>query len=229
MRLNYDERDWRFLARILDENSARLSRTRSGVSDTSTCREAKRKLLLEGEALKAHSAANERAAQQFLFASRHDPPPRSGDEVLGLLWRVADTINAGLLPTADKLRRWDSRPDPSAPAAVAPEELPEALEAYAEVVCRRWRELADDPVPLASWAEWGLNGGTLHPFYDGCGRISRAFGALLLVRGSWLLPLYEDRDTYFEQGHRGERAFADHVRGRIRACAEWLGLAPEGT
>jgi hypothetical protein len=226
MRLNYDVYDWRFLARILDENSVRLSRTRSGVSDTSTNREAKRKLLLEGDALKARSAANERRAQQWLFDGRHDPPPRSAGEVLQLLWRLADTVNDGLLPTADKLRRWDSRPDPAAPPRVAPDELPEALEAYAEVVWRRWPELAGDPVPLASWAEWELNGGTLHPFYDGCGRISRAFGALLLVRGSWLLPLYEDRDTYFGQGHRGERAFADYVRARVGACARWLTPAP---
>ena len=39
-------------------------------------------------------------------------------------------------------------------------------------------------------------------------RGQRIFGALLLVRGSRLLPLYEDMDSYFWHGHQGEAHFA---------------------
>jgi hypothetical protein len=100
--------------------------------------------------------------------------------------------------------------------------LPAALDRFADALHRRWAELAVDPVPLASWAEWELNGGGLHPFYDGCGRISRSFGALLLIAGGWLPPLYDDADSYFAHGHAGPAAFAAYVSGRVAACADWL-------
>ena len=76
-----------------------------------------------------------------------------------------------------------------------PEQIPDAIVKFAETVHVRWGELSKDPVPLAAWAEWELIGGPLHPFYDGCGRISRAFSALLLHRGGSLPPLYEDSKT----------------------------------
>ena len=76
-------------------------------------------------------------------------------------------------------------------------------------------------MPLASWSEWELNGGSLHPFYDGCGRISRSFGALLLMRASWLPPVYDNAASYFERGSRGD--FCEYMRERIRACAAEVG------
>jgi hypothetical protein len=224
LRFNYNEVDWQFAARILDENSRRLSRTRGGTVDTSTSPE-KQAPPLEGEALRRRAAENEQRVQKFLFESRNDPPPRDGQGVLDLLWQLADWTNAGLLTPAQRLRTWSSPPQPPAPpgsSRVAPEGLAEALRQFADEVHRRWPELATDPVPLASWAEWELNGGSLHPFYDGCGRISRGFGALLLLRASWLLPLYEDRDTYFARGHQGPDAFAAYVAQRIKECQSWL-------
>jgi hypothetical protein len=82
--------------------------------------------------------------------------------------------------------------------------------------------LAEDPVPLAAWAEWELGGGALHPFYDGCGRISRSFAAMLLIRASSLLPLFDDRRSYFDHGNRGRTAFASYMRDCIERCAQWL-------
>jgi Fe-S-cluster-containing dehydrogenase component/CRP-like cAMP-binding protein len=231
MRFNYDDVDWQFVGRILDENSIRLSRTRGGKSNTGTSPQ-KQPLALQGDALKLRTAENERRVQQFLFQSRKDPPPGDGKAVLALLWQIADLTNDGLLPAAEKLRSWPSQPEPPAPARsrVEPDKLASALEQFAEEVYRRWTELEGDPVPLASWAEWELNGGTLHPFYDGCGRISRAFGGLLLLRASWMLPLYEDRDAYFTHGHGGPKGFAGYVRNRIAACSRWVtrenGLEP---
>jgi hypothetical protein len=230
MRFPYDTVDWSFLARILDENSRRLSRTRVGVNDTGTSTR-KRPLRLQGDALRCQSAANEARVQQFLFRTRHDAPPADGPAVLALLWHLAELTNAGLLPPGATLREWPSYAElPATPgravlrrvARLAAAELPEALDRFADVVARRWAELAGDPVPLAAWAEWELSGGSLHPFYDACGRIARAFGALLLVRASWLPPLYEAPATYFEQGHGGTAAFTAYVRRRIQACAQWI-------
>jgi hypothetical protein len=73
-----------------------------------------------------------------------------------------------------------------------------------------------------------LNGGRLHPFYDGCGRISRSFGASLLLRASELLPLFEDTHKYFAMGN--DRMFETYYQTRIKACAIWLGkeVCPTG-
>jgi Fe-S-cluster-containing dehydrogenase component len=221
--------NWRFVALILGKNSIRLSRTRGGTSDTSTSLE-KQPLLLQGEALQRRTEENERRVQQFLFDSRRQLPPQDGKAVLDLLWTLADLTNDGLLDDPRKLRTWPSHPKPPAPQGtrVEPAALRAELDKFADEVYRRWPELDVDPVPLASWAEWELNGGRLHPFYDGCGRISRSFGALLLLRASWLLPLYEeDPETYFLHGHGGPKQFAAYVRRRVRACTSLLVDPPD--
>ena len=223
-RIDYGQAGWPFIARIMNENSDRLSRTRKGVSDTSTS-DVKRPLLLAGEALKRRSAENEERAQRYVFDVRSDPPPADGRDVLGILWGVADRTNDGLLPSG-KLREWAIKRTPNGGAngvvdAVPVSGLEMALGRFADQIAARWSELACDPVPLAAWAEWELNGGSLHPFYDGCGRISRSFAALLLVRSGCLLPLYDDIGSYFFHGNQGEEAFVQYVRNRITACRQW--------
>ena len=229
MRFDYDRHGWTLIASIMNENSLCLSRTRHGSSDTGTS-EKKRPLLLSGEALKKRSAENETSVQQFLFANRKGPKPQDAEQVLQWLWQIADMTNDGLLP-AGKLRDWsiaagqfsatgDSVSGPE--AKVPPEDLPRELATFSDIVFRRWDELADDPVPLAAWAEWELNGGRLHPFYDGCGRIARSFAAMLLLRGAWLLPLHESATDYFAHGNSGPAAFAGYMRERIASCARWL-------
>jgi Fic/DOC family protein len=209
----------------MDENSRRLSRTRAGLASTSSS-SAKRPLLLSGNALRRRAAANEQRVYRSIFVTRHDPPPADGAAVLDLLWRIADLTNAGLLP-AGKLRTWLlSTPDRAragrAWARLPPDQLPAALAELGQQLQQRWAELVTDPLPLAAWAEWELNCGRLHPFYDGCGRIARSFGALLLLRAGCLLPLHADQASYYDHGDRGPDAFTTYLRDRVAACAAWL-------
>ncbi len=143
-----------------------------------------------------------------------------------MLWALADLTNDGLLPSPKKLRTWALSAyrsgGPKVVAEIPPVEVEAGLERFAETVAQGVGGLRVDPVPLAAWAEWELNGGPLHPFYDGCGRISRSFGALLLVRGSCLLPLYGDREAYFRHGQQSHAAFTDYVRSSIDRCRQWL-------
>ena len=222
--------DPRLIAKIIDENNRRLSRTRSGVSDTSASH-AKLPLLLSGEALRKQSAENEGRVCRFIADCRGEPAVADPAAVRQGLFVLADLTNAGLLP-AGRLRIWDvpyrraaveddgCLPSPCRP--VSPSELPQALEIFCETVFSRIEELNHDPVPLAAWAEWHLNAGPLHPFYDGCGRVSRSFAAWLLVKASHLLPLYEDGTSYFAHTERGPRLFADYMRERIRTCVQWV-------
>jgi hypothetical protein len=217
MTCDYGERGLEFVSRILNENSLRLSRTRKGVSDTSTS-ERKLPLRLSGEALKARSAENELATHRLLMELRRRPEPAGPETIEAWLFAIADRTNDGLLP-AGRFREW------TIADKLLPEAVPGAVRDFCAALQARWDELAADPVPLAAWAEWELNGGVIHPFYDGCGRISRSFAALLLMRGSCLLPLFDNLASYFEHGGQGDAAFCAYYRERIAACAEWLGEA----
>jgi 8-oxo-dGTP diphosphatase len=105
-----------------------------------------------------------------------------------------------------------------------PEELERDVNEFCRVICNRWSELAADPVPLAAWAEWELNGGSLHPFYDGCGRIARTFSALLLLQASSDLPLYDNLASYFQHGAQGIDNFISYMRDSITRGREWLAV-----
>jgi len=229
MKFNYEQVDLRFVSRILNENSLRLSRTRQGVSDTSTSSR-KAPLRLVGDELKRHSAKNEQRVHRFIFETRIDPAPGTIDAVKTFLFQIADLTNDGLLSNGG-LRTWpigehsiplEDGGVTVAKAKIPPERLDEAVAAFCTRVFENWQMLKTDPVKLAAWSEWELNGGSLHPFYDGCGRISRSFGAALLIRGSCLLPLYDLPSSYFKAGNSGQEAFCEYVRSSIRACAEWL-------
>ena len=205
---------------ILLGGDAALSRTHKGVSDTSSSAH-KPRPLLEGEALRQRCRANAEALARFLWEQRRFFVPGGAAEVLELLLQIADHVNAGLHADPRALRSWplpadQGRPEEARDAwKVAPGDVAAALQTFAAEVWRRWPELYGDPVPLAAWAEWQLNGGLLHPFADGCGRISRAFGVFLLMGASWPTPLYEGAESYYEHGHRGPAAFADYVRAAI--------------
>src|SRR5258708_3652685 len=227
MRFDYDSADWTFVSRILEENSRRLSRTHHGTSDTGTSA-LKRPLLLAGQELQERARANERSAHQFLFDSRKTEV-RCAEDVSSLLFRIADLTNEGLLPEG-RFRTWSIEANQRSldgqrvvggiAAKTPPAEIPGAIERFCSELSSRWDELAKDPVPLAAWAEWELNGGKLHPFYDGCGRISRSFAAGLLVRGSEMLPLFDTPAAYFKAGDAG--TFVEYYRERIEAAQDWV-------
>jgi hypothetical protein len=229
---DYGQVDWTFIARIMTENNRRLSRTYKGQSDTGTSAE-KLPLLLSGDALKEQVEQNEREVHKFIHAQRNAEAPSCAADVQKLLFHIADLTNHNLLPDGG-LRTWPIEPNQrsltsgeviSGPAAkVPPEKLETAIAEFAETIWDCWREIAQDPVPLAAWAEWELNGGSLHPFYDGCGRISRAFAAALLVRGRCLLPLFEDSAAYFTIGTCGVSDWVAYYRKQIVVCTKWSGI-----
>lgn len=228
--IDYTQVDWRFVSRIMRENTLRLSRTRQGKSDTGSAKK-KEPLLLSGEALKEKVINNEEMVHQYVYSANCEAIPQSGEGVEQILYAIADIANEGLLPKG-RFRTWEIHANQqsvtgggavSGPEAkVKPGELPQAVAYFCSEVSRCRDELGGDPVPLAAWAEWQLNGGPLHPFYDGCGRISRAFAAYLLVAGGHLLPLYDDSQSYFAHGNEGIEAFTAYVRRSIQRCSCWI-------
>lgn len=200
--------------KVIAENSRRMSRTRGGKADTSTSMQ-KHPLLLDGSALACRALENESKAIEAVVAHSPrilDAKVRDIEEILRELGRI---VSDGLLP-AGLWRAWDIA------GKVPVEQLGAAISSFNRKLCERIHELKSDPIPLAAWAEWELNGGSLHPFYDGCGRVSRLFAGLLLLAGGSVPPLYEDSLEYFRQGNSGMSDFVAYVRCRVSASEEWL-------
>ena len=220
---DYTRVDWSFVHRIMSENNRRLSRTHKGHSDTGSSDD-KRPLLLSGPALRAQIERNAEEVGKFVHAQGVSLHPRSAREVRSILFQVADLTNQGTLPQG-RFRTWPiaanqppltGGPTISGPdAKVSPDSIESELDDFCAGVWHRWPEISSDPVPLAAWAEWELNAGPLHPFYDGCGRISRYFAAALLVRGSCLIPLFENSTSYFFHANQGRDHFEVYFRSRI--------------
>ena len=113
-------------------------------------------------------------------------------------------------------------------AKLPPEKLDAGIESFCQTIFDRWSELTIDPIPVAAWAEWELNGGSLHPFYDGCGRISRSFSAILLLRGGLPPPLHTTLAEYFAKGNCSIDAFTTYMRNGITQSREWIARLDRG-
>lgn len=230
MSIDYSHVNWWFVSRILRENTLRLSRTQQGKSDTGSG-ENKEPLLLTGKALIDKVAHNEEVVHQYVYRAHTTTIPKNAESVKQILFTIVEMTNQDLLPKG-RFRTWEicanqqsitnggtvSGPE----AKVSPQKLPQAVDDFCSEISFRFDELIQDPVPLAAWAEWQLNGGSLHPFYDGCGRISRAFAAFLLITKGHLLPLYDNSQSYFTHGNEGIEVFTIYVRQSIDRCAEWI-------
>jgi hypothetical protein len=217
VRFNYSATDECLISHILDSNSKILSRTRHGTSDTSASSLKKPQRLLGMELVK-RSAENERRAYSFLCATSGQALPKSSGNWRHLLFEIADIVNDGLLP-AGPLREWNLKSFAHASSGPSERVPASSLECEIDVFCEQLsgyeKELLLDPVPVAASIEWALNGGHLHPFYDGCGRISRIMSACVLIRSSCLLPLYDTRESYFTHGNLGRESFAGYVQSCI--------------
>ena len=198
---------------ILEENSGKLSRTRSGKSDTSSSKD-KQPLKLSGDRLAAKSVANEGNVHKYLASLEGAPDPGSPADVKAMLFKIADLTNDGLLPDGSgRFRKWDV--SNAGVSKTAPKDIPKGVDDFCRQVYSRWSEVKKDPIPLAAFAEWELNGGKLHPFYDGCGRISRNFSAAVLSRGGKPPPSYDTSEAYLKAGNTGPKAFEGYMRSAV--------------
>jgi hypothetical protein len=231
MSVDYQLAGRSLVCRIMTENNRRLSRTHHGHSEVGASAE-KLPLLLAGSALRDQAERNGLEVCRLVHAQSSAALVRSEVDIRKLLLELADRTNQGLLP-AGRYRTWHiganqpsitggpavSGPEPRIP----PEKIQEALNDLCHKLWQDWSDLVRDPVPVAAWAEWQVGGGPLHPFYDGCGRISRAFASALLVRGGHLLPLFDESERYFSAGNRGMESFLTYYKSRVTACHEWIG------
>src|SRR5438270_4724285 len=106
MKIDYEKLGLGAFERVVDENSRRLSRTRSGVFDTSSS-SSKKAPPIEDRQITEMAEENERLVYRGIYRERNCPPPADVEGVRGLLFGIADGVNKGLVGNPRALRDWD--------------------------------------------------------------------------------------------------------------------------
>lgn len=187
-----DEAKRRFIEAAIS-NLERTSRTKLGVSDTSSSTE-KPELKASGDELADRATENFRHAIERLYDERgrelHSP-----EEVRALIEEVAQTVSDGFLKEGQGLwRTWATKFSNQTP----PERIPEEMEQFVSKLTEHLSNPEDDAVATAAFIEKRLDG-EIHPFVDGCGRTAKALSAFVLARAGKPLPTYRSREEYYRE------------------------------
>jgi hypothetical protein len=183
-----------------------------------TASPAKRPPLLAGPALRARIDANRRLVSRFIRWRQLAWPATPGEH-FAVLATLAHLANLGILRTG-LFRQWEYDAGRHGVRGARPPVPPSQVEpALLRLLAGVGRGPALEPaaqVALVAQVEWEIGVGPLHPFHDGCGRVSRYFATLLSL---WLdvpLPTHRSREAYFRAARGGPDAFASYYRGRTR-------------
>ncbi|HVW82726.1 MAG TPA: Fic family protein [Candidatus Paceibacterota bacterium] len=192
-----------------------LSRTAAGVSDTSSSPHKPGLAAADGAELALQAAVNLEKAAALAWKMRYKIP--SPDEVRIFLDELARTVSDELIKGGHPLyRTWGVR-------YTGPVE-PSGIEAAYEGLCV-WLAHAlvkeSDLLAVAAELEKGLNL-RIHPFADGCGRVSRVAGAWVLLRQNLPPAIFSGRDAYYQAMRSPERDW--HAAYRA-ASSEGMRLA----
>jgi len=210
----------RFRALYL-KNGEILSRTIGGVVDTATSK-SKVGPKIAADEIAAVARRNDDRAISLAWAAQYRDPIPDGEALLVELLALNSCLAAGLVPVGKVFREWEIK----RPESVPVDQLALATERLCNVAARRLVDARNEPgmlVELASWVEFDLNAGGLHPFYDGCGRVSRLFAARLLATGGVLYPLWESRQKYFLEANLGLKNFSKYFNSRLAPASAWVG------
>ena len=187
----------------------RISGTFMGISDTSSS-ESKQALLLRGEELAERIDDNFQRAIYYLLHVFDKVPPKSPLEVRELLTDTYQIVNDGLLSEPFIWRSWETRYH--IPAASIDTELDRfCAQCYAHMTNPQ-----KDVISYSAWCEKELNT-RIHPFYDGCGRVSRAWSISALARENCKWPVFDSREEYFSLIERPLDVWISAYRDRINS------------
>lgn len=196
----------------LEQNDLVLSRTAiTGAIDRSVSHNKKPPLLF-GPKLEERVRANRELVAQFIIWQTHHKPDSEWEYVFSLT-TLAHITGIGILPEGI-LRRWPY--DVSGTLAGAGKSVPaQNIPSGIIDLGRRTFELSssyeiNDRLRKIASVEWDIGIGPLHPFYDGCGRVSRYFAVLVSLWNQLPLVRHSSRDEYFRCAKAGREAFGDY-------------------
>lgn len=200
------------LIHAIAENDSRLSRTSTSGKVDQTVSIQKLPLRITGTHLLESISSNRENAANFIV----NAPINAISDAENLLASILTIANLTLLGTLPEglFRKWELPPDRTygkgpGSIAIAPSEIQEEL----IKLCRKLTSLPSrTPIERAALAEWSIGIGPIHPFYDGCGRISRHVSALILSIENIPLKAHKDRPTYLQAGIQGEEGFIEYYK-----------------
>ncbi len=201
------------LHHYLKINDGALSRTvRDKIAHTAVSKK-KEPALLTGAALSKALDRNRVSVAKFL-AWRAARPAQDAAELNAALLALAALANLEIAP-GPVYRAWPYKAQTTlageAPLNVAPSQIPREVLRMLQNYLEATNGTARQKLMATASVEWDIGIGPLHPFYDGCGRVSRYFSTLLCL---WLaVPprLHSDREKYMAAASRGRRAFQRYV------------------
>ena len=168
------------------------SRTFRGVGSNETS-DQKLEILTQGSELADQASQNFRRGVQYFYDALATGVFHKPDRACVVL-SAAPTIFNHAIVQLDQgpFRTWETPHKHVPPECIASE-----LASFANLLAQLLHNPAIRPIALAAWIEHDLNG-RIHPYSDGCGRISRGLSTALLALHNIKRPVFHSRDEYIE-------------------------------
>jgi hypothetical protein len=208
---------------LLTHNDEVLSRTaKSGSVDVSVNSE-KKPGLVKGRELARQVSENRTSVATFVSWQSSRANVSSWEHAFCLA-TIGYLTGQGILP-GGLFREWEYIPpvDGLENERVMPDKIPDEVVA---IGCRAAKiqklDSLEERIGMIGGIEWDLVVGPAHPFYDGCGRVSRYFSALLCMWNRVPLVKFESRDQYFDAARQGRSVFQKYFGSQSRVAIRIL-------
>lgn len=152
-----------------------------------------------------HIARNTHNVFRELWTHRHTKF-RSPQELMQFIFRVAALTNEACVHPPDKLRTWEIPYGRKVLAQDVPAELDAFITTLFTLSHSAPTRSAKTLQTLAAWIELEIDK-HIHPFADGCGRVSKAISSWFLLHNDQPLPHIPSREQYYAAMNNSDAAF----------------------
>jgi hypothetical protein len=171
----------------------RFSRTFQGIGSKEVS-DLKLDMLLSGDALTSQVQENFKVGTNFLFQALAFGLFHKFDRGLVVLGGAQTLFNNNIVkPEQGPFRTWETPYGHVPVQAIIPE-----LSAFCRLFAQVLHTPGLDPKMVGAWIEHDLNG-RIHPYSDGCGRMSRGLSTAYLGLYDIPRPVFANRDEYIEK------------------------------
>lgn len=168
------------------------SRTFQGIGSNETSQQ-KLEILSQGPELVDQACQNFRRGVQYFYDSLAFGVFHKSDRGVSILSAAPTIFNYGIIQLEQgPFRTWETPY-----GHVPPECITAELAAFSRVFTQLLMNPSVPPIPVAAWIEHDLNG-RIHPYSDGCGRISRGLSTALLALHEIPRPVFRSRDEQID-------------------------------
>lgn len=185
------------------ENLLATSRTAKGTVDTSaSATKAGVMAIGSGEQAANVSRENFEGTIRRLYHER-DWKFESAEELRAFIEGVVLAINDGITKEGTIYRSGEDAHNKYGYTRIA--DIEQAMQEFCTELHTKLADPATDPIETAGWVEYHIDV-TDHFFADGCGKVSKAVAAYVLMRNDLPLPSYRSREEHYANAPQ-------HIRG----------------